>query len=379
MQNMEQHAQFVNQLCTAAKVPESIKLLPEYSGNKSTLSSWLVSAQAIVDEYEPLHGDAIWARWLGNIRQKIVGQAHDALSLRGVNRNWLEIKAALIEYFGDRRDLSTLQQEAANLQQGDKAIETFYREALELQVKITEKIHLTQAYNGHAQYVAHYACDAVKNSFIDGLNPPYSAFTRNANPESLANAFQIANQQFLANARQKSRQMFAQKTLNGQRAKNNSQNFTPRATAQNPRYGQSSQVQGPFRSQNFPQNGGNGQNNSWQPAQVQAPFRPQQQNFPQNRGNFQNAPAPRNNFAAPQVEADASMRTHRSVQPMSVSANYRRNDQIMFTETDAQAEVSDDINEAQCDEIVDAVDFADDQFAINEANFLVAEVVNELT
>ena len=135
------------------------------------------------------------------IRQKITGRADKALNSRNVPNDWVQIRAALVEHFADHRDLATFQQQIPYLVQGSKSLDEYYHETLELQAKISAKITLSPEYAGHVQAVVNFSSQSIKHAFIDGLRRPYAAYTRNANPENLAQAFQIAKQKVLADKR----------------------------------------------------------------------------------------------------------------------------------------------------------------------------------
>ncbi|CRK86808.1 CLUMA_CG000639, isoform A, partial [Clunio marinus] len=212
MEQMElRRAQYINQIISANKVPDNIKLLPEFDGDSKKLKEWIDQVDDIVEGFRAFHQEPFWRDWLRKIRNKIIGKASDALNQNNTANNWDDIRETLREYFQDPRDLSTLCQGIPYLKQGYRSVLDFYKEVSELTAQINQKISAEPRYEGHTNAVTHFASQLTKNAFIDGLNYPYSALTRNANPATLVAAFRAAETQFMADARIRSKNTLAKK------------------------------------------------------------------------------------------------------------------------------------------------------------------------
>lgn len=137
----------LNQVINASsKIPDPIKMLPNYDVDTKNLISWINSVKVVVNLYGELQNNPIYRVWIQAIRSKIVVNANDTLSLNNVNNDWAAIKQNLLEYFGDRRDLATLAQNIPYMKQGAKSIEEFYQEVIELDSKINQKIRFDTNY-----------------------------------------------------------------------------------------------------------------------------------------------------------------------------------------------------------------------------------------
>jgi Retrotransposon gag protein len=287
-----------------SKIPDPIKFISNYDGDSKTLHYWLTSVEVVINLYDNvrLGHPAVFAVWLGVIRSKIIGKANDALVLRHVPLAWANIRACLIEYFGDSRDLSTLCQKIPYLRQENKTVEEYYKEISQLSANINQKIVLDPRYDNHVDAVMVFVNEITKNAFIDGLNEPYNLTVRGFRPESLEAAKSAAEEQVQSVLRNRNPN-FRQNGNRGKFPQNSS-----RVQNQNAYANRFQQQQPSNLAQNF-------QNRS----------QPQSSNFA-NQGNFQNRPQaqPNQNFSQgffrrnTPMEVD-SARTRQSAMPMSIS------------------------------------------------------------
>lgn len=327
-QEAQDRADRIHLIINSSKIPDTIKGLPSFNGETKNLTYWLGQVQTIVDVYRDLHADPIWALWMQSIRGKIVGRANDALASDNVDGEWINIRAALIEHFGDNRELSSLCQSIPYLNQGNKTLDTFYHEVTELQAKINQKINLEETYRGHTVAVSHFAASLMKEAFIDGLRNPYSAYTRNAHPRTLADAYQSAQRQFEADARKTDKFSLA-KSLSGQ-PPDRSRNQNANVSKSNPKTAN-------YQKQNSQNANRSASQNAYVPKNLQ--------NNSQNNLQYANRSA----VPHPAVEAmeiDPSTQSRRSAQPMSTSQRYRPA-QVTSTELHEDNETADETVEQE--------------------------------
>lgn len=262
-----------------SRIPDTIKLLPNYAGDPKGLVPWLETVQETLNLYQHMAQNPIYPVWLRHVRGKILDRANDALVNAHVPLEWNLIKATLISYFGDRRDLSTLTQKIYSLKQGIKGIDDFYNEAHTLMSDINAKVMLDEENEGHEDALIRFVGNLVRDGFIDGLNEPFGSYTRNARPANLREAFQVAKEQYEASGRKRER----------------NPGF-PRVLPPPPR--NSGPFSAPFVQRNF--------------APPAGPFRPRNSNPPFDRPpmNFQNRRPNPQNFQRPvPMEVDQSLRS----------------------------------------------------------------------
>lgn len=177
----------------SARIPDLIKLIPEFNGNPRNLARWIVSAEQKLGEAGSTLPAQERARvlpiWIGIIRDKITDKADDALAASHTPLEWSKIKETLIEYFGDKRDLSTLFSQLPALRQGSQCVTDFYHQCRSLLADINAKITLNEETRDHAKQIMATYETLVTNSFIDGLDDTLSDLTRSRQHVNLLSAF----------------------------------------------------------------------------------------------------------------------------------------------------------------------------------------------
>ena len=126
--------------------------------------------------------------------------------MRNVDIDWLHIRASLVEIFGDRQDLQTLQQKIPFLKKGNKSLEEFYREVTELLATMLQKYDLDPRFQVEARgsiFSRIILNDFMRNAFIDGLSSPYNLTVRGQHVTTLEQAKAVAESQFQAEERAK--------------------------------------------------------------------------------------------------------------------------------------------------------------------------------
>lgn len=222
--------QRLQQILNLTKIPDAIKSIPSYEGDPKTLSSWIQTVESTLELFIAVQGLPVYPIWVQYIRNKIVGKANETLQSNHVPNDWNEIRDTLITYFGDRRDLSTLILQIPYNKQGQKSLTDFYGEISALAADIHTKIQLDPENNGHVQAIMRILNILIRDSFIDGLNEPYSSYTRNFRPEDLREAYQCAAEQLSADKRKnKQSSPSTPKTLTPPRPPLNQRRFSPQA------------------------------------------------------------------------------------------------------------------------------------------------------
>jgi len=131
----------VNEYISALKLPDCIKDLPKYNGNKHTLHEFLENVQEIAS----VCGNVLPKTFLRAIRNKIVDDADEVLTMYGTPLDWNKIKENLTTHYADKRNETSLIRDLHQLYQGTETIENFFSKVIDIQstlinhIKITEK------------------------------------------------------------------------------------------------------------------------------------------------------------------------------------------------------------------------------------------------
>lgn len=176
-------------------IPDPIKLVPVYAGEPEKLQSWIASVDQKIDfsiklVNDPTIVEEIMPLWVGIIRDKITNEANEVLIRNQVNLEWSEIKAALKEELGDKRDLATLSSKISQLKQGSKDITSFYHECKKLLADINAKLLTSDETKGCAKILMTNYEAMIMTAFIDGLPDDLSTLTRIYRPKNLYEAYQ---------------------------------------------------------------------------------------------------------------------------------------------------------------------------------------------
>lgn len=294
-----------------SRVPDSIKLISPYKGDKKTLSAWIASVEKKLEHAKSLCSstaeiDSVMPLWVSVIRDKIIDEASQALVSRHTSCEWNAIKKVLTEYFGDKRDLCGLVSQIAYLQQNTRSITDFYNECQELLSDIIDKLALDNATKDCVHTLSQSYEHMIMNSFIDGLSEPYSMLTRATGPNTLLAAYQSASAQY--NATQRKKEKFSKQPLK-------TQTFNP---SQKPPF------QGGHMSKAIgPQQGFSHFNRNFQHGYYNNQYRGNQNT--QNRGNFIPQQNNRNNFGSQQNNHYTPQTSRPQIKPEIMSQQTRQN------------------------------------------------------
>lgn len=276
------------------KIPDLIRLVPEFNGNPRNLSRWIESVEQKLEESKkfiaPNDHPIILPIWLGIIRDKIVEKANDALTASHTPLEWGSIKNTLVEYFGDKSDLSILISRLTNLRQGSLTVTEFYQTCRNLLADINAKIMVGNNTVNEAKAIMGTYESLMINAFVDGLHDTISDLTRSTRPQSLLDAYHVASEHEAAFRRRREKN-----------SKNIPDNFKQKQNVtvpqQKPIYFQNTfrpPIQGSFNSSGYrqaPQN-----SPGFTPQYNNGVARPFQQNF---------GPRP-NQLAIPYIKPDPS-------------------------------------------------------------------------
>lgn len=313
-QYVQQAQQNVNQ---NLKIPDEIKGIIEYKGDKSSLFQWTTYFRSVMEATGLEEDDPQYIRWLNYIRQKITGPANEALVQRNLPISLNNIINTLVEFFGDPRDMETLTQEIPYLKQGNRRVLDYYQQVLELNTEINNKVRFSEKYEGGESQVIAYIENQLITAFMDGLNENISVRVWQAKPQSLLDAFNLAMKAELTISRINEKNM-KMKTFAGEQSKVSNYKNAPRSS-QNM---QANNKQGNFqRQQNVQQNSQanfyrqqNFQQGEFQQRQQNQAMPPRQQNA---NGNFQRQQYQQNVQRGNFNQQDASMRSRKTEVPMS--------------------------------------------------------------
>lgn len=179
------------------KIADYIRDLPIFTGDPNEVTNWINDVEGIIQFYKPKPNSSIDDRNKFHvickiIRRKIKGEANDALVSSNVNINWTAIKRVLLTYYGEKRDINTLDYQLMTCYQKGKSLEDYFEEINKIlslianQIRSSGKYQHPEAIKALIETYNEKALDA----FMRGLDGELlGQFVKNYRPESLAQAY----------------------------------------------------------------------------------------------------------------------------------------------------------------------------------------------
>lgn len=172
----------------AYHIPDPIKQLSEYTGNKKELNAWLQEVDELFEEFK-IKGengapDSINAHYLRAIKNKLKGEARTVVCANGNPDTLQELKRILRDNFGDQRDFVTNLNQLFHIRKGDKSNSKYFNEIKELNTKLKSNLQL------HPLSTTELLEILTVTKFLDGISEPLASIIRNSKPKSLDDAYQ---------------------------------------------------------------------------------------------------------------------------------------------------------------------------------------------
>lgn len=169
-------------------IPDPIKNMSEFSGNRRELSAWLEELDEIYDDYviKGHNGapDTFDGHYIRAIKNKIRGEARTILCANGNPKTIAGIKAILLENYGDQKDLTTNLSLLFHLKKGDKTNIRFFNEIKEINTKLKSNLQTKPL-------SVNELLDIITISkYLDNIAEPLASIIRQSNPSTLETAYQ---------------------------------------------------------------------------------------------------------------------------------------------------------------------------------------------
>ena len=180
-----------------------MKNLPTFNGNKRTVQAWIDDVEDCLRLFQNYAGQPVYNQIIRAIKNKITDGAREAIIAAGNPNNWNEIKNALLNAYGDKRDLTSYIQNLFRVTQGNKPVTDYYNKIKNLETCIKTNIALMEEYKNSIPAIQKLISLITLTRFIDGLGENLSMSVRSHRPETLDEALSITMQYSNASYRQK--------------------------------------------------------------------------------------------------------------------------------------------------------------------------------
>lgn len=172
------------------KIPDPIKSIPEYDGNRKQLNAWLQTAEETLNVFKPLAGELQFRLYLQAVSNKIKGKAKDALCLAGNPQSFEEIKAILLETLGDKQELTFYKSQLwATKQNEGMTIHSYFNKIKENIQNVKTLAKQNNVYNQAWPAISMFIEEDALAAFISGLRKPYFGYAQAAKPKNIEEAY----------------------------------------------------------------------------------------------------------------------------------------------------------------------------------------------
>lgn len=180
----------VQMTCDMFRIPDPIKSIPTYDGNRKQLQSWLTATENTLKVFENLVNAQTYQIYVQSVLNKIIGSAKDVVCLAGNPQDFDNVKIILIEAFGDRQELATYKAQLwANKQNDDMNIHRYYKRTKEIMQNIKTIAKQNVDYNNNWTVICKFIDEDVLAAFISGLKHPYFGYAQASKPDNIETAY----------------------------------------------------------------------------------------------------------------------------------------------------------------------------------------------
>lgn len=170
------------------RIPDPIKTLPSYSGNKKQLHSWLETAEKTLNLFYNLVSPQIFQIYFTAVINKIEGTAKDILCTNGNPETFEHVKEILISALGDRQELSTYNCLLWHNQMNGSVPKHFqHTKQLVQNIKMLAKQN--PLYNEHWEALNSFIDEYALAAYISGLEKPYFGYAQARGPKNIEEAY----------------------------------------------------------------------------------------------------------------------------------------------------------------------------------------------
>lgn len=172
------------------RIPDPIKSIPHYDGNRKQLSAWLKTAEDTLLVFQPLVSEQQFTLYIQSVLNKIEGKAKDIICLAGNPQSFLEIKNILLEALGDRQELSFYKSQLWSTKMTENmTVHSYFTKIKENVQNIKSLSRQNTIYRDSWPAINAFISEDALAAFISGLRKPYFGYAQAAKPKCIEEAY----------------------------------------------------------------------------------------------------------------------------------------------------------------------------------------------
>lgn len=172
------------------RIPDPIKSLPTYDGNRRQLSAWISTAKNTLEAFKAHVTEVQFNMYTTAVLNKIEGKAKDILCLAGNPQHFDDVADILTNAIGDRQELSTYKcQLWQNKMNENTSIHRYFQRTKELVQNIKILAKQNPKYQQSWDAIGCFIDEDALAAFIAGLRDPYFGHVQAARPRDIEDAY----------------------------------------------------------------------------------------------------------------------------------------------------------------------------------------------
>lgn len=169
------------------KIPDPIKSLPTFEGNKRRLQHWLNSVEKALHLYEtatPRQKNV----YFQSVLNKLEGKAKDCVCLAGEVETLEQLRKVLTDTLGDRQEIATYKSQLW-LNKMEDSVHSYYKKCFENMQRIKSLAKLDPKYARSWEAINAFIEEDALAAFISGLKRPFFGYCQSAKPTNIEEAY----------------------------------------------------------------------------------------------------------------------------------------------------------------------------------------------
>lgn len=225
------------------RIPDPVKNIPSFDGNKKQLASWLATARKTLNLFRNLVSEEVMTLYEQSIINKIDGRARDTICVNGNPTTFEQVAEILESVYGDKSDIAMYQTQLWSLKMNDN-IHFHYKKAKEILQNMKGLAKKEEIYERHWEGINHFLEKECLAAFINGLNKHYFGHAQAAQLSDIETAYAfLCKFQNAENTRKTTDSPYSNKQISKNSFKNNSEQYKQNSPKQqdNPPHASGSQ------------------------------------------------------------------------------------------------------------------------------------------
>lgn len=171
-------------------IPDPIKFLPPFDGNKKQLHAWLSTCEDTLKLFEGQVSDEQMKNYVRSIGNKLTGRARDVLCHAPQIESFDHLKRILTSVLATRQELSYYKTQLWNTKMAENtSISRYYSTCFEIVQNIKSLAKAKTIYEEHWEAINAFIEEDALAAFVTGLREPYVGYVQAAKPEDMEAAY----------------------------------------------------------------------------------------------------------------------------------------------------------------------------------------------